>query len=234
MDEAIEAIETSTKLFENAGSEIKQLVSIVQSLQDLSDTPKAVRETAKIIRLLDVLIPKITPSTSVCRTSSADVFDSMRSLGALVEELSSKDDLYFSTQKRQSLKSSAQIVSKVTNFLAQESHFKFAHFCTKDKEYNKEFLTAIGKMMSDLADLYTALGGVTAANGLRKQEDFTKRVVTNINKLGDLNIVALDCNTPGSSQLVADAMEDLAGIIEDVGMENLCRQLDLKPADCSF
>jgi hypothetical protein len=253
MDEAIEAIETSTKLFENAGTEIKQLVSIVQSLQDLSDTPKAVRETAKIIRLLDVLIPKITPSTSVCRTSSADVFDSMRSLGALVEELSSKDDLYFSTQKRQSLKSSAQIVSKVTNFLAQESHFKFAHFCTKDKEYNKDFLTAIGKMMSDLADLYTALGGVTAANGLRKQEDFTKRVVVslaiisklylflflfflqaNINKLGDLNILTLDCNTPGSSQLVANTMDDLAGIIEDVGMENLCKQLDLEPADCTF
>ena len=84
MDEAIEAIE-------NAGTEIKQLVSIVQSLKDLSDTPKAVRETANIIRLLDVLIPKITPSTSVCRTSSADVFDSMRSLGALVEDLSSKE-----------------------------------------------------------------------------------------------------------------------------------------------
>ena len=67
-----------------------------------------------------------------------------------------------------------------TNFLAQESHFKFAHFCTKDKEYNKEFLTAIGKMMSDLADLYTALGGVTAANGLRKQKDFTKKVVVSL------------------------------------------------------
>ena len=65
MDEAIEAIETSTKLFENAGTEIKQLVSIVQSLKDLSHTPKAVRETANIIRLLDVLISKITPSTCV-------------------------------------------------------------------------------------------------------------------------------------------------------------------------
>ena len=43
MDEAIDAIETSTKLFEDAGPEIKHLVSIVQSLQDLSDTPKAVR-----------------------------------------------------------------------------------------------------------------------------------------------------------------------------------------------
>ena len=43
MDEAIEAIETGTKLFENAGTEIKQLVQLVQGFQNLTDTPKAVR-----------------------------------------------------------------------------------------------------------------------------------------------------------------------------------------------
>ena len=107
--------------------------------------------------------------------------------------------------------------------------------------------------MNDLADLYTSVGGDTAANEIRKQGDFTQKVVVslaiisqfyfflflfflqaNINKLGDLNIVTLDCNTPGSSQLVANTMDDLAGIIEDVGMENLCKQLDLEPADCTF
>ena len=90
------------------------------------------REAAKILRLLEVLIPKITPFTSACTSDSSDVFGSMRSLGALVAELSSKDDLYFSTQKRQSLKTSAQIVSKVANFLVKESHFKFDHFFVHD------------------------------------------------------------------------------------------------------
>ena len=55
-----------------------------------------------------------------------------------------------------------------------------------------------------------------------------------INKLGDLNLIDLDCNTPGSSKLVADTLDDLAGIIEDVGMDNLCKQLGLDAADCSF
>ena len=177
MDEVIETIETSTALFENAGPEMKLLVKSVQAFQNLTDTPKAVRETAKIIRLLDVLIPKLTPSTSVCTTSSADVIESMQGLSALVEELSLNDDLYFSTHKRQSLKSSALIVSQVTDFLNKESHFKFDHFCTKEKEYNTEFIVDVGRMMSDLADLYTALGGFTAANELRKQEDFTRKIV---------------------------------------------------------
>jgi hypothetical protein len=116
-----------------------------------------------IIRILDVLIPKLTPSDSVCSTSSADVFESMRGLSALDDELSLNDDIYFSTQKRQSLKSSVLIVSQVTDFLYKESHFKFDHFCTKERELNTEFITAIGKIMGDLADLYTVMGGFTAA-----------------------------------------------------------------------
>ena len=55
-----------------------------------------------------------------------------------------------------------------------------------------------------------------------------------INKLRDLDMVTLDCNTPGSSELVANTLEDLAGIIEDVGMENLCKQLGLNSSDCTF
>ena len=75
MYQVTQAIETSTQLFENAGAEIKQLVQTVQHLQKISDTPKAVRETAKIIRLLDVIIPKIPPSSSVCTSDSSDVFE---------------------------------------------------------------------------------------------------------------------------------------------------------------
>ena len=120
MEEAIEAIETSTQLFENGATEIKQLVEIVKVFENLEDTPTAVRETAKILRLLDVLIPKISPdTTSTCRSTSADIFGSLRSLGDLIEELSSRNDIYFSTQKRQSLQSSAKIITRVTNFLSR-------------------------------------------------------------------------------------------------------------------
>merc|ERR1712123_367687 len=208
MDQALEAIETSATLFENAGTEIKMLIQNVQELQAITDTPKAVRQTAKIIRLLDVLIPKLTPS-SICQTTSGDVLNSMNSLGALVNELSSKEDVYYTTHGRQTLKTSAKILSKVTKFLTKESHFKFDHFCTKDKAYNKEFIGSVGNMMNDLADLYTGLGGVTAASELARQEIFTKKVV-------------------------ADTLEDLAGVIEDVGLVNLCKQVGLASADCQF
>ena len=252
MDDAIEAIETSTKLMENAGTEIKQLIETVKVFEKRIDAPTAVRETANILRLLDVLITKMTPDTSsTCRSTSADVFGSMSSLGVLVDELSSKDNIYFSTQKRQSLKSSAKIVTKVTNFLSKlkRSFSKFDRICTKNKDYNIEIITAMGDMMTDLTDLYRAVGGSAAAEEISEQRDFTKKVVvstilfsnyqivnsffaqSNLNKLGDLDLITLNCNTPGAPQLIANALDDLAGLIEEVGIDNLCNQLDL---DCVF
>jgi len=233
MDQAIEAIETSTRLFENAGTEMKFLIKAVQGFQNIKETPKAVRETAKILRLLDVLIPKLTPST-VCQTTSGDVLGSMHSLGALVSELAYKDDLHYSTHGRQTLQTSAQILSKVTKFLTKESNFKFDHFCTKDLRYNKAFFTAVGNMMGDLADLYTDLGGLTTARELINHKDFTRKVVASINKLGDLDLVTLGCSTPGSSELVANTLDDLAAVIEDVGLTTLCKQIGLSTADCAF
>ena len=59
-------------------------------------------------------------------------------------------------------------------------------------------------------------------------------VKARINNLGYLDNVSLDCNRPGSSQLVANTLDDLAGIIEDVGITNLCKQLDIQAGDCKF
>ena len=33
--------------------------------------------------------------------------------------------------------------------------------------------------------------------------------------------------------MVAETMEDLAGLLDDIGLENLGRQLDLGPVDCT-
>jgi len=86
-------------------------------------------------------------------------------------------------------------------------------------------------MMTDLADLYRALGGQDAAFEISKQGGFTQKVVANIKKLGNLDLISLDCNKAGSAQRIANALEDLAGLIEEVGLDNLCNQLNL---DCTI
>ena len=55
-----------------------------------------------------------------------------------------------------------------------------------------------------------------------------------IDKLGDLDPeMSLYCDNPGSFKRVAETMEDIAGLMDDIGLENLCTQLDLEPEDCT-
>ena len=48
---------------------------------------------------------------------------------------------------------------------------------------------------------------------------------TKIDKLGDLDPVNLHCDTPGSFKMVAASMIELARLMDDIGLETLCRQL---------
>jgi len=231
MEDAINAVEAGTKLVQNAGAELKQLVEAVQLFNNTVKPAVAVKESATILHLLDVLLPKITPAVqSYC--GDADQFASFSGLVVLLDELASKDDdLYFSLHKTQNLKSSVKIVSHVINFLKQTktSFSKFDRLCTMDKDYNLAVIHTIASLMTDLADLYTNLGGLTAAAEINKNENFINKAVGNIEKLRDLGLISLDCNTPWTLELIAGTMDDLSELTEDVGLDNLCKELNL---DC--
>ena len=96
--------------------------------------------------------------------------------------MSSETDPFFSTEKRQSLKSSAIIVHRVADFLdhVRKAAYKFTHICSRDKETNLEVITMFGDLMDDLALLYTAVGGVTAAAEIKQQANFTRSVVVSL------------------------------------------------------
>jgi len=230
VEEAMLAIETSTKLVENAGPEIKKLIKTVKAMENLTDTIEAVREAADILRILELLIPKIAPaSPSICQASNAQAFDSLRSLATLIDELSSNQTLFLAPNIRKELKTSAIIISGVTTFLTQlnKAFSKFDKFCTADREYNIEAITAIGEMINQLADLFGVLGGPRDASQMRKQANFTKKIVDNLYKIGDLGLGTLDCNTPGSFKVAADTLDELAVLIEEVGIEELAEQLGI-------
>jgi hypothetical protein len=180
VEEAIEAVETGARIVENAAPEIKQLIQTVEAFEKLTDTPTVIREAANILRLLEVLMPKLAPANpQVCGASNAQAFASLRSLAVLADELSSSTEIYMAHHTRTELRTSAKIISGVTTFVTDlnKSFTKFDKFCTSDKEYNIEAITAIGDMMTGLADLFVVLGGISDAEEIRKQGDFTKKVV---------------------------------------------------------
>merc|ERR1711892_883221 len=77
VEEAIIAVETSTKIVESAGPEIEKIIITVEAFEKITDTPTVVREAANILRLLEVLIPKLAPANvQVCGASNAQAFGS--------------------------------------------------------------------------------------------------------------------------------------------------------------
>ena len=183
IEQAIDAVEASAKLIENSGSELKQLIQTVESFQKLTDKPTVVREAANILRLLEDLIPKLAPTNpQVCGATTDQAFGSLRNLAALANELSDSVTLAIPPYKREELKTSSKVIYGVTSFLAKvnEAFSKFDKYCTSNKEYNIEAIEAIGDMMSSLADLFGVLGGLQDASEIRKQGEFTKKVVVSL------------------------------------------------------
>merc|ERR1711983_60780 len=211
LEEGIAGIETSTQLVEAAGNDIKALITKVQSFQSLSSPPTVVREVGNILRILGPL----------------------RSLAVLVDELAATNQLALSPAGRQQLKESANTISAVVTFLTQlRANFaRFSQICTADKQYNIESIQAVGYLMVNLADLFGSLGGVQTGENIRKGQAFVQKVVNELNKIGDLGVGELNCNRPGDFTLAADTMDEVATLIEEVGLDNLQQQLGV---DFSF
>merc|ERR1712130_158359 len=234
LEEGIAGIETATQLVEAAGGDIKALINKVQAFQTLSNPPTVVREVGNILRILGPLVNNIAPKNPIiCQATPTQAFGSLRSLALLVDELASTNQLALTPAGRGQLKESANTISAVTTFLTQlRANFaRFNQICTADKQYNIESINAVGDLMVNLADLFGSLGGVQTGQNIRKGKVFVQKVVNELNKIGDLGVGELNCNRPGDFTLAADTMDEVATLIEEVGLDNLQQQLGV---DFSF
>jgi len=231
LEDAIDAIETGTKLVESAGDDIKELITKVNGFGALTDPVKAVREIADILRIVEPVVTKITPEnpTSIC----IGTFGSLRNLASVIDELSDSKKIALTFPVRSQLKESARKISAVNAFLNQlkSTSAKLTKICTADKQYNIQAISSVGDLMVDLADLFGTLGGVKDGDQIRKGKDYVNKIVAQLNKIGDLGLGDINCESQGDFKAAANTMDDLAVLIEEVGLEDLQKQLGV---DLSF
>merc|ERR1712142_25489 len=234
INEGIAGIETATKLVERAGNDIKLLIKKVKTVSALTDPATVVRAVADILRLVEPVVNKIAPESPViCEATPDEALGSLRSLGALVDELAYTNQLVISAKGRLQLKDSASTISAVTNFLTQlrSTFSSFKEICTPDKEYNIKAISAVGDLIVNLADMFGTLGGVKKGENIRKGKTYVNKIVAQLNKIDDLGLGTTDCDRPGDFSIAASTMEDLATIIDEVDIEELQKQLGV---DLSF
>merc|ERR1712241_445247 len=227
LEDGIAGIEAATKLLERAGGDIKNLIAKVNSVGALTDPATVVRAVADILRIVEPVVKNIAPENPViCAASPDQAFGSLRSLAALVDELSYTNQLSLSLEGRRQLKDSASTISAVTTFLGQlrSTFTRFEQICTPDRQYNILAISAVGDLMVNLADMFGTLGGVKQGEQIRNGKEFVNKVVAQLNKIDNLGLGETDCSRPGDFSVAASTMEDLATIIDEVGIEQLQQQ----------
>ena len=114
---------------------------------ELSEPAELVRETAVLLRLLE--------NTTSNNPWSCEV-----------------------PQGFQTLESLAGFVSSVTTFLTDlpATSARMLIVCTEEQQFNRDFITAIGDLMEDLADLYVVLGDDKTGERIRYGKVYTDKV----------------------------------------------------------
>lgn len=233
LDEAIEAIQEGTRLVEAAEGDIRTLNSRVESLMGLRDEAEVVREVASILRALQPLLTKISPTnptSKICRVSTDRTLAYLRSLAVLLHQLS--EEAQQDPEERALLARAASTVSAVTAFLGQLrlQVREFQSLCQPDRESIQASIRALGNIIASLADMTAVVGNHRAAEDIRKGNLVTEKIMGQIQTMKDLDLGYDSCSGRQDLASAADNMEDLANIIEDVGMDNLRKQLGFNVA----
>jgi len=225
LQDAIESIEGSVKLIEDNGPEIVYLVATVDRLENEKDLTKLIKSSAKMLRIMEDLIPNLAAGSSkVCKASPSQRVEAFKDLAKLFDEISNTYNFQLPYRTRQSLQLSSKIMSETGSFLEtlNKSLKSLETACSEDKG---AVYDTIGDILESMAALFETLDGADKAKEIRKQGDFVKKIVDTFE---DLDIeTSLECGSSGSYAALAKTLDDLAGIVEEVGIEKLSKELGI-------
>jgi len=233
--EALEAIQLTTRLVEDASSDFESLNNEVNRLSELSGEAEVVNQVAAILRSLEPLLEKLSPvipAGQVCSTSTDNTLAFLRSLAVTMHELSYDRDVSPNQDRRNVFHKSGDILFALSGFLEslKIQTAEFQNFCYPTKDSTTKGIRALGKIMNSMADLFSVLGNIRTGEQIREGSLVTDRILSQIPRLEDLNIGFADC-TNNDIESAASTLEDLAKIIEEIGLEKLLNDLGL---DASF
>merc|ERR1711915_499290 len=198
-------------------------------LNNMEDAIETIDTAAKLVSYNRLKILKlVTISENI--ENEKDTIKLLKSSGdifRILDEIANERDLDLDAYTIEDLMDASKILKVTTSFLKKLNRqlSSFKKLCSKKKDYNVNILNAIGEIMEDMAELFADLGSKEQAQIFRLRGDYVKK---SVDTFSDLYIVTdLECGTPDSLNLLADNLDALAQIIEEVGIDKLSEELNI-------
>ena len=233
LDDAIAGIEMTTKLVENNQEELNALIDESNKFLDIEDPAVSLRQSATLLKILGPLSEKLLPEIT-CQASPGQATGALEELTIILHEVAALPALGLRNNVRAALRVTGDTIHAANTFLndVRRRFEKLSKLCTGDRTYSIEAVNAFGDLMSDLADLLRETGAVFTSDRVRQGKLFTYKIGVQLRKIELENLITaerdhMECSSLGDFSLAASNLEDLAGILEEVDLEELQKQLGI-------
>jgi len=222
---AISLIEEGAKIVSDNAPELLYLEALVENLRGEKDILKLLKGSSKMLRTLDNLIPNIVAPSS-CLTDPESSVKAFQDLGAALKEISNSPNLNVPFSGKGLLDYSATVMIETAKFLkTMNDNLKaFETICRSNTKNHAAIYDTIRNIMDSLASLFEVLGFDEKAADIQKQGAFIRKIVNEFEDLQPLDL-DIECSLNGSYSDLAQLQDDLAKIVEEVGIEKLSREL---------
>jgi len=229
LEDVTQLIEEGTNLIVENGPEIIYLEALVDNLKDEEDINKLIKASSKMLRTLDTLIPNLSAASSnLCISTPEASVKAFKDLATAFKEINKNTNLNVPSKSKKVLEFSSRVMDQTAEFLEtlNKSLEMFEAMCESDNKNQAGLYTSIIDIMESLAGLFEVMGFQEKSADILKQGKFIKKFVAAFDGLDSFEST-LECGFGGSYTGLAQTLDDLAEIVESVGIEKLSKTLGI-------
>merc|ERR1711864_19204 len=215
-------------------------------LEDKKDPVVLMRSTAELLMQMDSLLPRLTtiPANTPCRVKPQDTLQGMKELTDMLVTPAVGNSVAYSKPGVRATVERAAVMNEATTTLLVELEKVFertSSYC--DAGSGVDAVLALGEIFDKVATFLVHIGSDYDPTEIRRKNvKFTNAMATSVAKLREFDFELLDCasaenqeqgykktteNQEQGYKKSAEALLNLANLVEEIGEEELATQLGI-------
>merc|ERR1711892_702857 len=227
IQDAAELMDNSYELVAKNAPEIIYLEAIIENLMHEKNITKLLRVSSKMLRLFEDLIPKLPVKIEKrCFSSLKDSAADFKGLAHLLIDVLNHREINLPEESRQLIQRRTKTMSATSKFLViiNKALAIFESLCNHKQSRYTAANKSLGKVMKTLAALYEVLGSESKSKDVMRQGDIIMRILVSFRDSDELKF-KLICGANGAYEELAITLDDLAEIVQSVGLKALSPEL---------